>query len=436
MRTTRRRPAVSLRQRARSARNESGVVMMFVLMAIVLIGAITLTVMQLINADLAGGLRELQADQVFDIAQAGVHYAIGKLQASGANSYAGETRTITNGATTVGTAVITVNCIDTGTAPPCTGAYTGYRRIISTGSLPVPGPSRTVVAVVQAPQGSSPTGICTYSSISVDSNIPIYSDVGSNGTISLGSGVHIYADTHSPPQFQGKATAVGSISCNDGCATQVQGGAFPSQSGTVCASVTLPTFSSNSNNLTVNQDQVYTINSSTGYTFGDVNVASGSGCPSYTDLRIQADPSNPNAVTVVNMHTLWMNSCSRLIILGVGRVDLRISANQTQALFTDSGVHFGVNSSDAAVAASRLTVWLQSSQGQDVQFHHTGIIAGTFIVPNGEIFEDEVQSPGNIYAAFVSNIATFHNLGTFNADMSGLQYTYTSFNNLRSWKDQ
>jgi hypothetical protein len=131
-----------------------------------------------------------------------------------------------------------------------------------------------------------------------------------------------------------------------------------------------------------------------------------------------------------------MNSCSRLIILGVGRVDLRISANQTQALFTDSGVHFGVNSSDAAVAASRLTVWLQSSQGQDVQFHHTGIIAGTFIVPNGEIFEDEVQSPGNIYAAFVSNIATFHNLGTFNADMSGLQYTYTSFNNLRSWKDQ
>jgi Tfp pilus assembly protein PilX len=438
MRTTRSKGATRLRQRVHSTREERGVVMVFVLMATVLIGAITLTVVQLISADVAGGLRELQADQVFNIAQAGVHYAIGKLQIAGANSYAGETKAITSGATTLGTAVITVNCIDTGAAPPCIGAYTGYRRIISTGSLPVSGPSRTVVAVVQAQQSSAPSGICTYNSMSVDSNISLYTDVGSNGTISLGSGVHIYADTGSPPQFGGNAKANSSISCNDGCPTQVQGSTLPNQSATVCASVTLPTFSPGSTDLNVSSAG-YTMN--TTYSWNNVTVPAGScsGGTPYTDLKIQAGAAG--TTTVVNINTLNMGSCSRLIILGAGKVDLRIASNISQALFVDSHSHFGVLSTDtlstpAPVSASQLTVWLQSSQSQAAQFHETGIVAGTFIAPNGEVFIDEIESPGNMYASITSSIATFHNTGTFHEDTSGAQYSYTSFNNLRSWKDQ
>src|SRR5713226_2697820 len=107
--------ATSLRKRAGWAGNESGVAMMFVIMATLLIGTITVTVMQIIAADVGGGVRELQADQVQNIAQAGVHYAIGQLQLSGtARTYAGETRTITSGSATLGTATITVSCIDTG----------------------------------------------------------------------------------------------------------------------------------------------------------------------------------------------------------------------------------------------------------------------------------------------------------------------------------
>jgi len=147
----------------RAAPGESGVIMMFVLMTVLIIGAVTLTVIQLISADVAGGQRELQAEQVFNIAQAGVHYAIGKLQLSSAASYTGETITITSGSTTLGTATITVNCIDTGTAPPCATAYAGYRRIISVGALPVTGPSRTIVAVVQATDFKSP--VCAYGAI-------------------------------------------------------------------------------------------------------------------------------------------------------------------------------------------------------------------------------------------------------------------------------
>ena len=97
-----------MRHRLRMIGNESGATMMFVLMAMILVGAITVSAMQVIGSDVGGGIEELQADQVFNIANAGVHYAIGKLQASGSTTYAGETRTITNGSTTLGTATIIV----------------------------------------------------------------------------------------------------------------------------------------------------------------------------------------------------------------------------------------------------------------------------------------------------------------------------------------
>src|SRR5205807_1191164 len=84
--------------------------------------------MQVIGSDVGGGVEGLEADQVFNIANAGLHYAIGKMQLSGASTYAGETRNITNGSTTLGTATITVSCIDTGAAPPCTGQNAGHRQ--------------------------------------------------------------------------------------------------------------------------------------------------------------------------------------------------------------------------------------------------------------------------------------------------------------------
>ena len=110
-----------MRHRLGMIGNERGAVMMFVLMAMILVGAITVSAMQVIGSDVGGGVEGLEADQVFNIANAGLHYAIGKMQLSGASTYAGETRNITNGSTTLGTATITVSCIDTGAAPPCTG---------------------------------------------------------------------------------------------------------------------------------------------------------------------------------------------------------------------------------------------------------------------------------------------------------------------------
>jgi len=185
-----------MRKLAGWAGNESGVALMFVIMATLLIATVTISVMQIVSADLVGGVRELQADQVQNIAQAGVHYAIGKLQASGAGTYTGETLSITSGTTTLGTATITVSCINTGLAPAgspgCSGTYSAYRRIVSVGSLPLLGPTRTVVAVVQDAAGGggggSTYGICSLGDFtatvgSSDTN-NLYTDIGVVGNVS------------------------------------------------------------------------------------------------------------------------------------------------------------------------------------------------------------------------------------------------------------
>src|SRR2546426_11337601 len=151
--------------------------MMFVLLVALLLSVVTLGVLRLVSGDIPGGFGGLEAVQAFNVAEAGVHYAIGQLQITGtSNAYAGGTLTVTSGSTTVGTATITVNCIDTGAAPPCSGTYAAYRRIVSTSTLPMNGvsggPTRTIVAIVQATSGSIPYGICGTGSFPGYTTVP------------------------------------------------------------------------------------------------------------------------------------------------------------------------------------------------------------------------------------------------------------------------
>ncbi len=446
MRTINARRTTLLRRLADCVGDESGLLMMFVLMAVLLIAAVTLTVIQLISADVAGGFRELQAEQVFNIAQAGVHYGIGKLQAAGSNSYAGETITITSGSSTLGTATITVNCIDSGAAPPCTGNYAGYRRIVSAGSLLTAGPSRTVVAIVQATQGIAP-GVCGYASGVVGGgNNTIYSDVGSNTTITLGTGDLIKADTNVPPAFAGKAVAQGTITCATSCATQVQGGTSPNQPSAVCPALTVPTFTPGATNLSC--PPTCTINAASGYSWQDLTVAAGtcSGGTPYQDLQIQADAANPNNTQVVQINTLTMGACSRVVILGVGKIELRIGKASAKSLLVNANARFAVLPSDtqaspAPVPPSRFSVWDNSigtaGATTAVQFNGAEYVSATVYAPNGRVYASSVP---NMSGAVYSKWVAFNGGVTFTANTSGLQSSsfsaYTNFYYLRSWKDQ
>jgi Tfp pilus assembly protein PilX len=419
---------------------------MFVLLVMLLIAAITLSVMQFIAADQAAGIHELQGVQVFNVAEAGVHYAMGRLQQSGAGTYGGETITITSGSTTIGTATITVNCIDTGAAPPCSGTWAGYRRIISVGTLPNTNASRTIVAHVQ---GTSSVGnsyaLCAFNTINVQQNAAISGDLGSGGTISLGTGSTVLADTNSPPQYTGLARASGTITCADGCPVQVAGGTFPSAPGIICPAVTTGPFAPGATPLTVGAGG-FTMNSGTGYTWTDVTVANGScwGGTPYTDLRIQAGAAG--TTTVVQVRRLTMGFCSRLIILGAGNVDLRIGLASGTGLTVGLLDHFGVLSSDTAAVpapapASQFTVEVNSSSlcasgSCAATINTAAYAAGIYLVPNGEFQEQSATMQG----AIVANTVTFGYTSvpsTFTYDTSaGTSSTYSNFNNLRSWKDQ
>lgn len=429
--------------------------MMFVLLVMLLIAAITLGVMNLIAADQAAGIHELQAVQVFNVADAGVQYAIGQMQVSGASTYGypQQTLTITSGSTTLGTATIRVNCItDTSWPPttwPCTGTYAGYRRIISTGSLAIGGPSRTVVAVVQGyGVAGSAYALCAYSTLTANTTATIFGDIGSNNTITLGTAATVLGDPGIPPQYTGRARANGTVTCATSCTTQVMGGATSNVVGTVCPTLRTGPYTPGGGTQIIAGGNTWTMNSVTGYNWNTITLGAGNcnaGTKGLTTLQIQAGAAG--TTTVVNVNTLTMANCSRLMILGAGNVDLRIGAATGTGLSVGSESHFGVLPTDtwvlaAPVPASQLEVEVNSSStcatncAVDIQSIDTiGVASGVFLVPNGEM---RVGSFEQMHGAIVASTVTLNAGSSFTYDTTAGAgaSTFSVFNTLRSWKDQ
>ncbi len=443
----------------RTARGEHGAMMMYILLVTGLIAVVTVGVMAIIGADVSAGVRQLQAVRVFNVAEAGIHYALARLQTSGATTYAGETISTTDGATVLGTAVVTVGCIE-GSTLPCTGPYAAYRRIVSAGTLPESGPSRTVVAVVEGfPEGVSGYAICAYNSVVGNQGITIYGDIGSNGTIDLLGSLTSYSRVRADPPppntnngyYSGSARAVGAINCAQGCTTQVQGTTTPFAPGTVCPSVTLPTFSPGTSNQIVTTAG-WTMDATTGYAWdaitvmaaGDVGGCTGS--TPFSDLRIQTGAAG--TTTVVNVRTLIMGRCARLIILGDGKVDLRVGELTGQALVIGQYGRFGMLPTDTAAApapapAGRLVVSVRSTASTPnpsaVQIDRASIVSASFIVPNGEWAAARlVGDTGSMYGAVLAQRTNIDRDLVFVYDPTAAigTSTYGNFTRLRSWKDQ
>lgn len=448
--------------RARSlAGNRRGAVMLYILTMTGLIAVVTIGVMAVIASEITAGTKQLQAVQVFNIAEAGIHYAMANLQSAGADTYAGGSVPITDagGTTTLGTATVVVGCLD-GSALPCTGAYAAFRRIVSTGTSVVAGPTRTIVAVVEGfPEGTSGYAICGYTTVVVAAGIIIYGDVGSNGTINLTGPVDNYSQIRADPPppatnngyYSGNARAVDAVNCSVDCAVQVQGTTTPYAPAPVCPDVTLPAFAPGPDDVTVTTDG-WTMDATTGYDWNNIIVESAgtpSGCTGATpfaDLRIQTGPAG--STTVVNIRTLTMGRCARLILLGDGAVDLRMGEATGQALHMGQYGRFGMLETDtldapAPVAAGRLRVSVQSTATEPnpsaVQIDRASIVAGTFIVPNGEWDADRaVGDTGDIYGAVLAQRVDIDKDLVFQYDPTAVisPAVYSNFSRLRSWKDQ
>ena len=460
---------------------ERGAALLSLMLSMLIITVVTVGVMGIVQGDLAAGIRQQQAMQVFNTAEAGIHYAIARMQTAGAQSYAGETVGITDGATVIGQAAVVVQCLD-GTTPTGTGCATNgsLRRVRSTGSLAVAGPQRLVVAIVEGT--TSPTSsyaICGYDGVNLDQGVTVYGDVGTNQNLSLARGGTpsricnstpggaCAAPVPAPPfAYSGSSYAVGTITCAGGScnSTQIEGTIAPNQpAGSVCPTVTLtPPSGPGTTNLTVPAGSTVTVDAATNY--GNVVLSSpggGAGCPpvgSVATLVIDSG-NDPTATVTIRVRTLWVGRCARVVITGVGKVALWLlepttvpAGNARQALKTEQQSVFGstaIGAPAVPIEGGRFTINVMSSKPvadagdcldggaacAAVHFNRSGTISGTFVIPYGGFELDQAQLTNG---AVLAQQIQFDRDTTFYYDPTSQigSMVVSNFNRLRSWKDQ
>ncbi|MDI6771985.1 MAG: hypothetical protein QME77_05295 [bacterium] len=474
----------------RAARSlEQGAALLSTILVLVIIMVVTATVMIVVRSDLAAGIRQQQAVQVFNVAEAGLHYGIARMQALGsaAAAYAGESTAVpisTDGTSggAVGYADIAVRCLDTTipTLTGCSGPSAAYRRIRSEGRLIVPGPTRVVTAIVEGTTSSTSNyAVCAYDGVNLDQGVRIYGDVGSNGNITLARGGTptrvcdsnawgaCPAPVPAPAQgYSGSVTAAGTITCGGGACTsaQIEGTIAPNQpAGSVCPVVTLtPPSSAGASPLTVAAGTTVPLDPAVNY--GDVTLASSGTnvCPADVAQRatlIINSGADPNATITVRMRRLWVGKCARLVITGSGRVVLWLLEPESnpasaarQALKAEQLSVFGSTTTGAtpsAITGDRFTINVLSNKPNGdagdcldggptcgaVHFNQSGLISGTFIVPGGGFEMDQAQITNG---AILSKQMQFDRNTTFYWDPTsrigggGL----ANFDRLKAWKDQ
>ncbi len=468
---------------------ERGVALLSVLLMLTLITFVTVAVMAVVQGDLAAGIRQQQAVQVFNIAEAGMHYAMARLQTSGADTYTGETVPIADGSTSLGQAQVTVECLDR-TSPAvnsCAGLNAGYRRIRSTGSLTVSGPVRLVTAVVEGTTSvTSNYAVCGYDGVNFDQGTQVYGDVGSNANISLARGGSPSKICNSivggactgpsvPPvrAYSGSAYAVGAVTCGGGAcnSSQIEGTIGPNQpAGSVCPVFTLtPPSPPGTDNLPTRPDDFVPRGSTVTIdpiadptaSYGAVHLDDRSG--SNVATLIIDSGSDPNATVTVRMRSLWLGRASRVVITGVGKVALWLlePADSTpppgslahQALMAEQQSIFGSTSTGAtpvAVSGDRFTINVMSNKPigdagdclnvtmttcAAVHFNQSGLISGTFIVPGGGF---ELNQAALTNGAVLAERIQFDQNTTFTWDPNSRigGGVYSNFNLLKAWKDQ
>jgi hypothetical protein len=187
----------------------------------------------------------------------------------------------------------------------------------------------------------------------------------------------------------------------------------------------------------------------------------GASCPAVGSVATLVIDSgaDPNATVTVRMRSLWVGRCGRVVITGVGKVALWLLEPATvpdtdagQALKTEQQAVFGSTSTGATPAAipgGRFTINVMSSKPNDdagncldggatcgaVHFNQSGLISGTFVIPNGGFSLDQAQLTNG---AVLAKRIHFDRDTTFYYDPTSStgSNTYSNFNTLKYWKDQ
>jgi hypothetical protein len=430
------------RRRTGACGNERGNVLLVILLFLIAAGVLAVGLLSSLLGEIQGGFSYRHGVQALAVAEAGIHYAVARINETG-GTYPGEgDRPMVHPVQgTLGVFDVTVRC-DDGTVPgnpyPCAVAPRPNERIVTaTGYVPNRTRSlgrRTVVVVVrQAMLTSLDFAVCGRDGVTLDRDTDTYGNVGSNANISLqgppntpGSLARTYAYGGQP----GNATAGGTVTCSGSCGplyNQVAGvttSSYPG--GQVCP--VLPAFTCspataasgdrlNQSNLTISAANANTVLR---------NVTMGS------NSTLAFATTSASEILTVHLNTLIVGQNSRVRVTGPGKVVLHMAGRME----IGQGTLFGVDGADDDINPGRFV--LQSCSGDDgtdyaVEFHQTGGINAIILAPNGRVQLDQASLSNG---AIQSRTVQFDRDTQFRYDTTGFAIGGGAFNTLTSWREQ
>jgi hypothetical protein len=414
-----------------------------ILLFLIAAGVLTVGLLSSLLGEIQGGFSYRHGVQALAVAEAGVHYAVARINETGGSAYPGESNRQmvhpTQGA--LGVFDVAVRCSN-GTVPgnpdPCAVAPRPNERIVTaTGFVPDSTRSlgrRTVVVVVhQTMLTSLDFAVCGRDGVTLDRDTDTYGNVGSNANISLqgppntpGSLARTYAYGGQP----GNATAGGSVNCSGSCGppySQVAGvTASNYPGGQVCP--VLPAFTCspataasgdrlNQSNLTISAANANTVLR---------NVTMGA------DSTLTFATTSASEILTVHLNTLIVGRTSRVRVTGLGKVVLHMAGRMEIGQET----LFGVDGTNANINPGHFVLQSCSDDvGTDyaVEFHQTGEINAIILAPNGRVQFDQASLSSG---AIQSRTVQFDRDTQFHYDTTGFAIGGGAFNNLTSWREQ
>ncbi len=423
-------------------RAERGNILLIVLLFLVAAGVLAAGLLSSLMGEIQGTVSYRHAVGALSTAEAGIHYAVARINATGGSTFTGEANQQINHPTQGRTGVfdVSVRCSDGTTLPaapnPCAAAAQPNVRVItSTGYVPSKALSlgrRTVAAVIrQETLTSLDFAVCGRDGVTLDRDTNTYGSVGSNLNIALygppttpGS----LARTHVWGAQRGDATAGGSVTCSGSCGppySQVAGVTTPNYPGQVCPELP-PFFCSPSTESS--GDRLRQTN---------LTISAAAGNTVLRNVQMEANSvlnfatTSDSEVLTVHMNTLIVGRNSRVRVTGPGKV-LLYMAGRTEV---GQGSLFGVNATDNNIPPGRLVMQsCASDSGTDyaIEFHQTGAINAVFFAPNGQVQLDQASlSSGAIH----SRLVRFDQGTRFSYDTTGFAISAGKFNTLTSWRE-
>lgn len=423
--------------------DERGNVLLMILLFLIAAGVLTVGLLSSLLGEIQGGFSYRHGVQALAVAEAGIHYAVAKLNETGGSAYPGESNRQmvhpTQG--TLGVFDVAVRCSN-GTVPgspnPCAAAPQPNERIITaTGFVPDKARSlgrRTVVVVLRQEMSASlDFAVCGRDGVTLDRDTSTYGNVGSDQNIALSGPPKTpgsLARTHAHGGQPGNATAGGTVTCSGSCGpayNQVAGvttSNYPG--GQVCP--VLPAFTCspataaagdhlNQSNLTISAANANTVLR---------NVAM------EANSTLTFATTSASEILTVHLNTLIVGKTSWVRVTGPGKVVLHLAGRME----IGQGTLFGVDSANANINPGRFV--LQSCSGDvgtdyAVEFHQTGGINAIILAPNGRVQLDQASLSNG---AIQSRTVQFDQNTEFRYDTTGFAIGGGAFNTLTSWREQ